>query len=137
MQKKNQGMTPLDKAGNWEDLNNAEELDLYFNKVVKVDEVLENHPWLKVCESVAEQQGFFHWELDFATVFARGGFDLQLGNPPWVRPRYGHGRSTRRGRPLVAAGPQSQARPLETPSAKRHLRFPGIRASCLERQPQT
>ena len=34
-----------------------------------------------------QQQGFFHWELDFATVFARGGFDLQVGNPPWVRPR--------------------------------------------------
>ena len=34
-----------------------------------------------------QQQGFFHWELDFAPVFARGGFDLQVGNPPWVRPR--------------------------------------------------
>src|SRR5699024_9331012 len=29
--------------------------------------------------------GFFHWELDFAQIFARGGFDLQVGNPPWVR----------------------------------------------------
>ena len=46
-----------------------------------------DHPWLAVCERIAEQQGFFHWELDFATVFARGGFDLQVGNPPWVRPR--------------------------------------------------
>ena len=50
-------------------------------------QVLKNHAWLQVCEKVAEQQGFFHWELDFVTVFARGGFDLQLGNPPWVRPR--------------------------------------------------
>jgi hypothetical protein len=40
-----------------------------------------------VCERIADQQGFFHWELDFATVFARGGFDIQVGNPPWVRPR--------------------------------------------------
>jgi methylase of polypeptide subunit release factors len=24
--------------------------------------------------------------LDFGPVFARGGFDLQVGNPPWVRP---------------------------------------------------
>ena len=38
-------------------------------------------------QDVAEAQGFFHWELDFATVFARGGFNLQVGNPPWVRPR--------------------------------------------------
>ena len=51
------------------------------------DDVLEKHPWLKVCEKVADQQGFFHWELDFATVFARGGFDLQVGNPPWVQPQ--------------------------------------------------
>ena len=35
---------------------------------------------------MAQAQGFFHWELDFATVFARSGFDLQVGNPPWVRP---------------------------------------------------
>ena len=87
VQKKNQGMTPLDKVGNWDDLNDAEELNLYFTRAVKVDEVLENHAWLKVCEMIAEQQGFFHWELDFATVFARGGFDLQIGNPPWVRTR--------------------------------------------------
>jgi hypothetical protein len=87
VQKKNQGMTPLDKASNWDDLNSAEELNLYFASAVNVDEVLESQPWLKVCETVAEQQGFFHWQLDFATVFARGGFDLQLGNPPWVRPQ--------------------------------------------------
>jgi hypothetical protein len=87
VQKKNQGMTPLHEASNWDDLNVAEELNLYFTGAVNVDQILSEHPWLKVCESVAEQQGFFHWELDFAGVFARGGFDLQLGNPPWVRPR--------------------------------------------------
>ena len=52
-----------------------------------VAEVLTAHPWLGVCEQIAEKEGFFHWELDFAPVFAqRGGFDLQVGNPPWVRP---------------------------------------------------
>ena len=35
---------------------------------------------------IAAQQGFFHWELRFASGLRRGGFDLQLGNPPWVRP---------------------------------------------------
>ena len=48
---------------------------------------MKEQPWLGMCERMALQQGFFHWELDFATVFARGGFDLQLGNPPWVRPQ--------------------------------------------------
>jgi methylase of polypeptide subunit release factors len=71
----------------WEELNQAEELELGFAHARPVAEVREEHPWLVVCERVAAQQGFFHWHLDFATVFAhRGGFDLQVGNPPWVRP---------------------------------------------------
>nr|WSU76877.1 hypothetical protein OG499_29760 [Streptomyces anulatus] len=44
-------------------------------------------PWLRITRDIAEEQGFLHWELEFALVFARsGGFDLQVGNPPWVRP---------------------------------------------------
>ena len=34
---------------------------------------------------IAEEFGFFHWELAFPQVFARGGFDVVLGNPPWER----------------------------------------------------
>ncbi|MFI1486135.1 class I SAM-dependent DNA methyltransferase [Streptomyces sp. NPDC020747] len=46
-------------------------------------------PWTALATEIAGQQGFFHWELEFAQVFARGGgFDLQVGNPPWVRPRW-------------------------------------------------
>ncbi|MFC8664149.1 class I SAM-dependent DNA methyltransferase [Streptomyces sp. NPDC057199] len=46
-------------------------------------------PWTGLVTEVAGQQGFFHWELEFAQVFgARGGFDLQVGNPPWVRPKW-------------------------------------------------
>ncbi|MDX3666349.1 Eco57I restriction-modification methylase domain-containing protein [Streptomyces europaeiscabiei] len=44
--------------------------------------------WAGMAKDVAKAQGFFHWELEFAQVFARGGFDLQVGNPPWVRPRW-------------------------------------------------
>ncbi|WP_238010342.1 DNA methyltransferase [Dactylosporangium sp. AC04546] len=44
--------------------------------------------WLQTAEAIAEQHGFFHWELTFAQTFAKGGFDLQMGNPPWVRPRW-------------------------------------------------
>ncbi|WP_329419232.1 class I SAM-dependent DNA methyltransferase [Streptomyces sp. NBC_01693] len=48
---------------------------------------LENRfPWVAVAGDVAARQGFFHWELEYAPVFARGGYDLQVGNPPWVRP---------------------------------------------------
>jgi hypothetical protein len=35
---------------------------------------------------LAQEIGFFHWDLEFAQVFAdRGGFDVVLGNPPWER----------------------------------------------------
>ncbi|MCW8095861.1 Eco57I restriction-modification methylase domain-containing protein [Streptomyces tauricus] len=44
--------------------------------------------WAGMAKDVAKGQGFFHWELEFAQVFARGGFDLQVGNPPWVRPTW-------------------------------------------------
>jgi hypothetical protein len=71
----------------WDNLNDAEEVELSFAQAKKIQEVLREHPWLIVCERVARGEGFFHWELDFASVFGNGGFDLQLGNPPWVRPR--------------------------------------------------
>jgi len=47
-------------------------------------------PWLTIAEQIADDQGFFHWELDFAHIFTSpaAGFYLQLGNPPWVRPRW-------------------------------------------------
>ena len=70
----------------WDELEQAEVMDLGFAGARAVDSVIEEHEWLTVVQDVAETQGFFHWELDFATVFARGGFDLQVGNPPWVRP---------------------------------------------------
>ncbi|MGB3443133.1 MAG: class I SAM-dependent DNA methyltransferase [Actinophytocola sp.] len=46
-------------------------------------------PWLHTVRELATEHGFLHWELEFALVFAAGGgFDLQVGNPPWVRPRW-------------------------------------------------
>jgi hypothetical protein len=56
----------------------------YFGKA-SVDEVLEHHPWLKETEKISRSQAFFHWELDQVGIFLSGGFDIQVGNPPWVR----------------------------------------------------
>ncbi|MGX1612697.1 Eco57I restriction-modification methylase domain-containing protein [Micromonospora chalcea] len=72
---------------NWSELNEAEQVEIGFANARPIETVRREHPWLVVCERIAQRQGFFHWQLDFATVFARGGFDLQIGNPPWVRPR--------------------------------------------------
>lgn len=36
-------------------------------------------------ELLARKSQFFHWHLAFPEVYAKGGFDCLLGNPPWVR----------------------------------------------------
>ncbi|KZE95371.1 hypothetical protein AVP42_00347 [Agromyces sp. NDB4Y10] len=84
---KTAGGETLGLPTSWDALGDAEELDLSFAGAQTVGGLVEETPWLAVAARIAAQQGFFHWELDFATVFDRGGFDLQVGNPPWVRPR--------------------------------------------------
>ena len=82
------GQASMFDVDNWAELNEFETNQRTLSRAeARVENVLDAHPWLRVAERIAEQQGFFHWDLDFASVFERGGFDLQLGNPPWVRPR--------------------------------------------------
>jgi hypothetical protein len=53
---------------------------------VDIDLLLEINPRLKVAQRLADQNRYFHWELEFADIFReRGGFDLLLGNPPWIK----------------------------------------------------
>ena len=78
--------TLLGRADNWDELVQLERTEIELSGARKMETVLAIHPWLKTVKDVAADQGFFHWDLYFAAVFARGGFDLQVGNPPWVRP---------------------------------------------------
>ncbi|MFM1723915.1 DNA methyltransferase [Rhodococcus sp. PAM 2766] len=80
------GQMSIGRDTSWQELGFAEENDLLLSRAMAVGRAYHQFPWLSVAQDVAERQGFFHWELDFAPVFARGGFDLQVGNPPWVRP---------------------------------------------------
>ncbi|MFJ4998641.1 Eco57I restriction-modification methylase domain-containing protein [Microbacterium sp. NPDC088619] len=82
------GSQTLGLPTNWHDLDAAEEVELGFAQVESVDDALGAHAWLRASERIANTTGFFHWELDFAGEFAQGGFDLQVGNPPWVRPDF-------------------------------------------------
>ncbi|QDU69637.1 hypothetical protein [Engelhardtia mirabilis] len=50
-----------------------------------VDAITKATPWLQVVARLATRYRFHHWHLRFAEVHAlRGGFDLILGNPPWI-----------------------------------------------------
>lgn len=53
---------------------------------VDIDALVAALPTLKCAQEVAGDQRFFHWELEFADqIKARRGFDLVLGNPPWIK----------------------------------------------------
>ena len=53
--------------------------------MVNVEELLKKNERLRIVDQVAQEIRFHHWELRFADLFAeRGGFDLIVGNPPWV-----------------------------------------------------
>ncbi|MEL6769440.1 MAG: hypothetical protein AAFP18_00055 [Bacteroidota bacterium] len=53
---------------------------------VDVDALCEKRPRLGLVRDLAARYRFLHWELEYADLFAdRGGFDLVLGNPPWVK----------------------------------------------------
>jgi len=38
---------------------------------------------LQHVEKIRQEEGFFHWSIEFADVRSRGGFDCIIGNPPW------------------------------------------------------
>lgn len=65
----------------------AEILDLYSDiGEVDIPVLRKQNPRLDLAARIAEQNKFMHWELEFADLFAeRGGFDLIIGNPPWIK----------------------------------------------------
>ena len=61
--------------------------------MLDLDNLFEQFPRLKFVDELAKRRRFHHWELVFADIFhgkrqdgsERGGFDLVLGNPPWIK----------------------------------------------------
>jgi len=53
---------------------------------LRIKRLREHFPRVSVVEGIAARRRFMHWELCFADVLVqRGGFDLVLGNPPWLK----------------------------------------------------
>ena len=51
-----------------------------------IDAMLGGDASLRAVQGISDRLHFFHWPLRFAEVFARdGGFNVILGNPPWVK----------------------------------------------------
>lgn len=59
---------------------------------VDVDKLCAQIPRLGLARQLADRHHFLHWELEFADLFAEGGgFDLVLGNPPWIKVEWNEG----------------------------------------------
>ncbi|MBY0467953.1 MAG: class I SAM-dependent DNA methyltransferase [Burkholderiaceae bacterium] len=53
---------------------------------LRISRLREHFPRVSVVEALAASRRFMHWQLCFADVLLlRGGFDLILGNPPWLK----------------------------------------------------
>ncbi len=85
-------LEPISEIGQSRDLfpeTVSQQLSIDFNDKfgqLDIEKIIKDHPRLNLVNQIAEQQHFFHWELEFADIFANnGGFDLILGNPPWLR----------------------------------------------------
>ncbi|MCP5197926.1 MAG: class I SAM-dependent DNA methyltransferase [Gammaproteobacteria bacterium] len=53
---------------------------------LRIERLRNNFPRIVQVEKLADRFRFFHWELSFADIFQEsGGFDLILGNPPWLK----------------------------------------------------
>lgn len=66
----------------------------FVDRFGKVDRkrLFQLSPRFGVTSEIAEARRFFHWSLEFADVFAaHGGFDLVLGNPPWIKVEWEEG----------------------------------------------
>jgi type I restriction-modification system DNA methylase subunit len=56
-------------------------------------EEIRSQDWFASAQATADDQSFFHWELEYPEVFFAedgekrddAGFDAVVGNPPWVR----------------------------------------------------
>ncbi|MCU0975780.1 MAG: N-6 DNA methylase [Steroidobacteraceae bacterium] len=60
--------------------------------------------------AACREASVLHWPLAFPQVFARGGFDCVLGNPPWERLKIAEQEFFAARAPEIAAAPNAAAR---------------------------
>jgi Eco57I restriction-modification methylase len=65
---------------------------------------------LEEVEHLSNQYQFFHLHLAFPEVFAKGGFDCVLGNPPWERVKLQEKEWFAQRSPKIANAPNAAAR---------------------------
>lgn len=93
---------------------------------LRIQRLRDVFPRITQVEAIARKRRFLHWELTFADVFrTRGGFDLILGNPPWLRVEWNESGVLGEANPLFAIRKISAAE-LTKLRAEAFERFPGL-----------
>ena len=95
---------------------------------LRISKLRQSFPRVATVEAIARQRRFMHWELSFADVFAkRGGFDLVLGNPPWLKVEWNEAGILGEANPLVAIRKLSASELAQQRSAA-FEQFPALQA---------
>ncbi|MDQ0231778.1 Eco57I restriction-modification methylase domain-containing protein [Metabacillus malikii] len=56
---------------------------------VNIDDLKSVVPRLSIVDELSLKYKFIHWEVEFPEVFyQKNGFDLIVGNPPWLKPKW-------------------------------------------------
>ena len=93
---------------------------------LRIKKLREHFPRIATVEAIAITRRFMHWELTFADVFSqRGGFDLVLGNPPWLKVTWNESGILGEAKPLFAIRSFS-ATELTRERAKAFDEFPSL-----------
>lgn len=70
---------------------------------LRISKLRQHFPRVANVEAITGKRRFMHWELTFSDIFtSRGGFDLVLGNPPWLKVEWNESGILGEANPLVA-----------------------------------
>jgi hypothetical protein len=99
---------------------------------LRISKLRQHFPRVLLVEQVAANHRFMHWELCFADVLlGRGGFDLILGNPPWLKVEWNEAGVLGERNPLFAIRKVS-ASDLIKLRANAFSSFPGLQEAWTE-----
>jgi len=96
---------------------------------LRISRLRQHFPRVVQIESIIVRRRFLHWELCFSDVVARrGGFDVVLGNPPWLKVEWNEAGILGETNPLFAIRKFS-ASELSRLRGDAFTRFPGLKAA--------
>ena len=108
---------------------------------LRISKLRQHFARVAVVEGIAEQRRFMHWELCFADVLlgvgrrgfaaAGAGFDLILGNPPWLKVEWNEAGILGERNPVFAVRKIS-ASDLAKLRAEAFSKFPGLQADWTD-----